>query len=147
MPRLWARTVSFDSVSLGDQLPILVKWETEETIKRFNALVSGAPEDANGSSKPQDPQTPEGATASSAALLAYVAELLEKGFPIASILAQGSSLDLEVLQTVGPGDTLVLTGRVVGKQEVQDKRVVECEVVIDNQDGQTVARARATVCL
>ena len=45
MPRLWAKTVSFDSISLGDELPILVKWETEETISHFRDLVS-PPEDS-----------------------------------------------------------------------------------------------------
>ena len=37
MPRLWAKTVTYDSVSVGDQLPILAKWETEETIAGFNS--------------------------------------------------------------------------------------------------------------
>ena len=39
MARLWARTTSFESVEVGDELPILVKWETSETIDRFTALV------------------------------------------------------------------------------------------------------------
>jgi hypothetical protein len=51
MARLWARTVSFESVRVGDQLPILVKWETRETIERFLALASAplsGPEDQPG---------------------------------------------------------------------------------------------------
>ena len=39
MARLWARTTTFDSVNVGDELPILVKWETADTIARFAALL------------------------------------------------------------------------------------------------------------
>ena len=37
MPTLWAMTVSFQSINPGDRLPIVVKWETVESIQRFNA--------------------------------------------------------------------------------------------------------------
>ncbi|MFQ6029226.1 MAG: hypothetical protein ACE5Q6_17245 [Dehalococcoidia bacterium] len=46
-----------------------------------------------------------------------------------------------------PEDTISLTGRVVDKREEADQRLVECEVFIDNQEGQTIARAVAVISL
>ena len=140
MPRLWAKTVTYDSVSVGDQLPILAKWETEETIAGFNAMIKA-------SNEPKSPTPSAAGQASVPALSAYVLELLEKGFPIASILAAGSSLTIESMQPVQAGDVITLTGRVVDKRQEGDRRVVACQVVVENQDGQTVAEALAEVCL
>ena len=145
MARLWAKTVTFESVAVGDQLPILAKWETEETIARFNALISR--EDA----EPEDGEASQGASSGQAAgapaLAAYVLELLEKAFPIPGILAMGSKLDIQTLQPVRPDDTITLTGEVVDKRLEQDRRMVECVVLIENQHGQTVARAVTVGCL
>ena len=147
MPRIWARTASFDSIAAGDQLPILVKWETEETINRFAALLYPAAGDAAASGQPQQGPSQGGVTASGSVLAAYVAELLEKGFPVSNIMARGSRLHLEVLRGVRAGDTLVLSGRVAGKREEKDGGLVECEVTIENQEGETVALAQATVSM
>ena len=136
MPRLWAKTVDFDSVGPGDELPILVKWETEDTIKQFAKQFNGIAT----SSEP-------GFDVSGPMLVAYVAELLEKGFPVTSIQAAGSSLELDLLLSVSAGDTLVLSGRVVNKQEDNGQRVIGCEITVENQDNEKVALAQATVCL
>ncbi len=158
MARLWAKTVTFESVNVGDTLPILVKWETQDTINRFAALLSG--EDATGGAESvvdeevveeaeaaAEPEATSAADLAAPALLAYVTELLEKAFPVTGIMAQGSRLDLELLAPVRPEDTISLTGRVVDKREEEDRRLVECEVVIDNQGGLIVARAAAVVAL
>jgi acyl dehydratase len=146
MPRLWARTVSFESVAVGDELPILVKWETEETIAHFNAILSplAAAEDTRPGAGTASANT---AAASGSALSAYVAELLEKAFPVTSIFAKGSRLAVRLVHPVRPGDTITLTGQVVSKRAEGDRRFVECEVVVENQKGLTVARALAALCL
>ena len=155
MPRLWAKTVSFDSISLGDELPILVKWETEETISHFRDLVSPPevlPEEA-AEELPKNSSNAAGANGEAPSLnwgmafTAYLAELLEKAFKLPSIVAKGSQLELEVLQPVNPGDTLVLTGSVVDKRVEQELRLVVCRVIIENQSGETVAEATATISL
>ncbi len=145
MARLWAKTVTFESVAVGDQLPILAKWETEETIARFNALVSREDTDSEDGEAHRDSSLSQSAGAP--ALAAYVLELLEKAFPIPSILARGSKLDIQTLQPVRPDDTITLTGEVVDKRLEQDRRMVECVVLVENQHGQTVARAVTVVCL
>ena len=163
MPRLWAKTVNFDSVSLGDELPILVKWETEETIQRFRDLVSPTEPPAVASNEPANEPKNEHAEADvvtmdrvptiqpaliwGTALTAYVAELLEKSFKLPNIVAKGSQLELEIHQPVNPGDTLVLSGSVVDKRLEQELRLVECRVIVENQSGETVASATATVSM
>ena len=145
MARLWAKTVSFESVAVGDQLPILAKWETEETIACFNALISPEDTEPECSEVPRDTSSSQAAGAP--ALAGYVLELLEKAFPIPSILAQGSKLDIQTLRPVKPDDTITLTGEVVDKRLEKDRRMVECVVLVENQHGQTVARAVTVVCL
>lgn len=146
MPRLWAKTVSFDSVSPGDELPILVKWETEETIQRFSETASSE-EPAPGAQTESDVPKAQTALIWGAALTAYIAELLEKGFKLPDIVARGSRLELEILRAVNPGDTLVLFGSVVDKREEEGLRLVDCRVTVENQSGDTVATAIATVSL
>ena len=93
MARLWARTTSFESVNVGDELPILVKWETEETIATFASLASG--EAAERVPAKDEEGDTAGRAVASQALVSYVTELLEKGFPLPSIAARGSSLSLQ----------------------------------------------------
>ena len=145
MARLWARSSSFDSVNVGDELPILVKWETAETIAKFASLVSAdTGEDGQAGGEEADSA---GKKAASQGLVSYVTELLEKGFPLPSIVARGSSLSLRVFEPVNPDDTISLMGRVVDKGSRDGVNFVECLVRIENQDNLTVAEARATIAL
>jgi hypothetical protein len=143
--------VSFESVSVGDQLPILVKSETGESIERFDRLVS--PTRSTGDSGPDPDEEPtypivaEAAVTPGPALVAYVAELLEKAFPLTALLARGSRLEVEAIRPVGDGDTITLSGQVVGKREEGGLRLVECEILVENQAGHLVARALAIVPL
>jgi acyl dehydratase len=152
MSRLWARTASFESIKVGDQLPILVKWETRETVERFAALASALPPDSADQSRrlaaeEADGEVTEDVAAPPAALLAYVDELLEKAFPLTSIMARGSRLELEPLAPIKPEDTISLSGEVTGNYEEEGRRLVECQIIVESQNGQTVARASATVSL
>ena len=144
MARLWARTTTFESVSIGDELPIVVKWETTDTIETFLKFLSSDNEERNENTE-EDSLT--GAEAASQALLSYVTELLEKAFPLQQIVAGGSSLDLELLIPVKPEDTISLSGKVVDKGEVDGLNLIKCQVLIENQDNQLVAEARATISL
>ena len=147
MGRLWARTVSFASVQVGDQLPTLVKWATGESIAGLTGTLS--PEG-------QPPESPDGANAPEAgpdaaapagALAAYVTELLEKAFPVDAITAAGSRLRVERLDPLAAMDIISLSGRVVDKREEAGRRLVDCQVVVENNQGVIVARATATVAL
>lgn len=151
MARLWAKTVSFQSISVGDQLPILVKWDTQETIDQFDELAMPVcPPDWHNLHT--DKEFAEqgifrGTVVPGPAIVAYIAELLEKAFPIASILDRGSHLETQAIEPVRPGDTVTFTGEVVGKREEQGLRLVECAIIGENQHGQIVARAVGVVSL
>lgn len=136
MARLWAMTVDFESVSDGDTLPVLIKWETEDTILRYNSL-HGEPD--------ENDEYPE--TLPQKTIESYVVELLGKGFPSECLDAEGSSLEVEHLSPVVADDTISLSGRVTGKRAEGGRRLVDCDVAVDNERGEPVARARAVVSL
>ncbi len=117
MARLWAPTTTYESICLGDYLPIMVKWETAGTEMTLPSLT------------------------------AYITELLEKGFPPPSILAEDSRLEVKTLAPVPAEDTISLSGEVVDKRESGGKRLVECRVAVENQRGLRVAEATAVISL
>ena len=99
MARLWAKTATFESISVGDGLPILVKWETKETIARSSRLFLSTsqqePRDPAMAEEEPAPEYPGPAALAVPGLVAYVAELLEKAFPIPTTPeAKVISLDL-----------------------------------------------------
>ena len=169
MARLWAMTTTYESVNVGDTLPILVKWETAFTIGRFAAAMaaeqakrdkieSGLASPESGEASPPDAaeEAEEAEDAEDAeagtlvpkqALISYVTELLDKGFPPPGIQAEGSRLDFQSLVAVRLEDTISVAGQVVDKREADGVRLVECRVVLENQDGQRVAEATAVVAL
>ena len=134
MSRLWAMTVDFDTVAAGDTLPVLIKWETEESIRRYTAL--------HGE---EDGQAPDALPVKT--VEGYVAELLSKGFPPERLEAEGSSLDIEHLLPVRANDTISLSGKVTDKRTAGGLRLVECDLAVENDRGEPVARARAIVSL
>ena len=167
MARLWAMTTTYESVNVGDTLPILVKWETAFTIGRFAAAVAAAqakrdkiesdlaspesgeasPPDAAGYAAEEAEDAAEDSVVPEQALISYVTELLDKGFPPPGIQAEGSRLDFQSLAAVRLEDTISVAGQVVDKREAEGLRLVECRVALENQDGQRVAEATAVVAL
>ena len=144
MARLWARTTTFDSVNAGDELPILVKWETADTIRQFHSVVC-----KGGGEEPSSPNSnePDARAMATQALAAYVFELLEKGFPVSAIMAGGSSLSLKAFGHVSAEDTISLSGVVTGKHSDGEINRVECLVTIENQENAVVAEATAKIAL
>lgn len=136
MARLWAMTIDFENVAVGDTLPVLIKWETEDTILRYNSL-HGEPDEND-----EYPDTLPQKTVES-----YVAELLGKGFPPERLDAEGSKVEVQHLGPVVAEDTISLSGSVVGKRTEGGLRLVQCDVAVDNDRGEPVARARAVVSL
>ena len=161
---LWAQRVSFDAVQPGDVLPVVIKWETEESIRRINARLGmvrpadhergflggsaqderGAPgEDARDEREVGEQGEPvEGPEAEAegfgeleaAAVREYVVELLEKGFPAERVGAPESSFTLEMTEGVKAGDIISLSGRVVSKEFFGGLGMVECQIVVAAQE-------------
>ena len=136
MVRLWGMTVDFEKVAVGDTLPVLIKWETEESILRYNSLHGEAGE---------DDESPEALPQRT--IESYVVELLGKGFPPERLDAEGSRIDVEHMLPVVANDTISLSGTVMDKAAANGLRLVECVVGIENDRGEPVARAHAVVSL
>ena len=145
MPTLWAMTVSFQSINPGDQLPIVIKWETVESIQRLNERAQADNHEDLGRDLDEDLDAEP--TLDESVLLAYVKELLAKAFPSESITSPASRLDLELTAPVKPEDTISLSGKVVSKREDGAGGLVECEIVIENHRQETIGMAAAVVVL
>ena len=138
---LWAQALSFELVEPGDVLPVVIRWETEESIERVNSRWQGERELENGE--------PDGELCEEA-VGEYVVELLGKGFPAERVVAAESFLELEMGGSVRAGDIISLSGWVVSKREVDGLGLVECAVVVVAREGdvgeeRVVGTARAWV--
>lgn len=140
MARLWAMTATYESARAGDELPIVVKWETAESIARF--LASTDPDAAAAAAAAGD-----AAQVPAALLDGYVRELLEKGLPVPPEPADALRLEWQNRPDIVAGDTISLSGRVTGKGEWEGRRWVECQVTVSGGEGQILATVRAAVAL
>ena len=126
MPTLWAQTAEYASISVGDDLPILVKFEFRPPVQ-------------DGAEAPQE--TP----VSAEKLTAFVKELLLKAFPHDNVNSEDTVIEVESLTEFLPGDTVSVCGRVVGKSDDGGRRRVECAVTVESQKGVLLANATAAV--
>ena len=140
MATLWAQTVTFDSIEIGDRLPVIIKWETAESIERYNGILLA-----------QDPDAPDDAEISETLdprmLDDYVKESLLKGFPSSSIENPASQIDIKILEEIEAEDILSIEGIVTGKSIEDSISIVDCSVVIERQDKTVVANASARLAL
>jgi acyl dehydratase len=149
MPRLWAKTVDYHTVSVGDYLPILVKWETSESIRRLAAQFGAASDrEGNEADVYGDELAAEHLALPGPAIAAYVTEALEKAFPRDRVAADGSSVEVDFLQPIRADETISISGEVVDKREEAGLRLVECRIVIEKEENREVAATvRAIVSL
>ena len=126
MPTLWAQTAEFGNISVGDDLPIVVKFEFRPPV-------------------PEGAEAPKEDPVNTEKLTAFVKELLLKAFPPDNVNDENTSIETETLTDFLPGDTVSVCGRVVAKSDEDGKRTVECQVTVETQEGETVAKARALV--
>lgn len=154
MARLWAMTANYPTVQVGDHFPVVVKWETAESIHRYlsrnptaaaataaTAAVATAAIDPAGDTAANTPQVPP------AMLAAYIRELIEKGLPLPPEPPDTFQLDLQTHAPVWAMDTVSLSGRVTGKRETAGRQWIDCQVTIENQDGLLIATAAVSVAL
>ena len=126
MPTLWAQTADFASIAVGDDLPILVKFEFRPPVK-------------DGAEAPkEDPVNTE-------KLTAYVKELLLKAFPPDCVKNENTTIEIESLTEFLPGDTVSVCGQVVNKSDEGGGQTVECRVTVESHEGAILANARAVV--
>jgi hypothetical protein len=132
MPTLWAQTSNFQNISVGDDLPILVKFEFRMPIPDGAGALAVSPKEE---------------LVTTEKLSGYVKELLLKGFPATGVNNDSTTIAVSILTDFLPGDTVSLSGRVVGKSEDGDGERVECEVTVESEKGDILATSQVMVSL
>ena len=132
MPTLWAQTSNFETISVGDELPILVKFEFRMPIPDGTGALAISPKEE---------------LVTTEKLSDYFKELLLKGFPASSVNDEGTTVAVTILTEFLPGDTVSLNGRVVGKVDDGDGQRVECEITVESEKGDVLAMGKAVVSL
>ena len=149
MATLWAKTVTYDSVQVGDGLPILVKYESQDTIDLYDRCAPQGPRQGWHNLHTDEEYAGKsvfgGTVNMGEATVAYVAELLEKAFPVRSLMSLGSRLEMRATEPIRPGDTITFTGQVTGKRKEKALGLVDCEIICTNQSNKVVARAQASI--
>ncbi|MCE2463161.1 MAG: hypothetical protein J4F46_04495 [Dehalococcoidia bacterium] len=86
MPTLWAKRVTYESVQVGDDLPILVKHMSQENLDLYARQASkwSRPDchDLRADEGTPGEGISDGKVDAEVVTVAYVAELLEKAFPV-----------------------------------------------------------------
>ena len=132
MPTLWAQTSNFENISVGDELPILVKFEFRMPIPDGAGALAISPKEEMVTTEK---------------LSGYFKELLLKGFPASSVNDEGTTVAVTILTEFLPGDTVSLNGRVVGKVDDGVGQRVECEITVESEKGDVLAMGQAVVSL
>jgi acyl dehydratase len=143
-----ARSTDFERIQVGDQLPTVVKLETQETINDYWRLAQDRRRGWHSLHTDEEyaRTTIFGGTVNmGTATVAYICEVLQEAFLVENILRRGSRLEMRATEPIRAGDTVTFTGRVTGKRVEGGQRLVDCELTGTNQFGQTVAIARATI--
>ena len=126
MPTLWAQTSEYGNISVGDDLPILVKFEFRPPVQEG----AGTPQ--------EDPVGPE-------KLAAFAKELLLKAFPPDNVNNDSTTIETESVIEFLPGDTVSVCGWVVDKSNEGGRLTVKCQLTVESQEGTLLANASAVV--
>ena len=126
MPTLWAQTSEYGNISVGDDLPILVKFEFRPPVQEG----AGTPQ--------EDPVGPE-------KLAAFAKELLLKAFPPDNVNNDSTTIETESVIEFLPGDTVSVCGQVVDKSNEGGRLTVKCQLTVESQEGTLLANASAVV--
>ncbi len=145
---LQASNVTWESINVGDELPQVVKEETQESINEYWRLAQDRRENWMSLHMNDDysKTTIFGANVNmGVATMGYFSEMLHTAFPAKCIIGAGGHLDMKATNPIHDGDTVTLNGKVTDKREEGGKRYVDVEYSALNQMGITVAVGKGTV--
>src|SRR5687768_9622782 len=125
--------VSWDSIKVGDKLPVLKRSETQEDIDNYTKLNEHP---ASGGGIPgfnlhSDANIAEGAIFKGTVnygvcTVAFMTELLMNAFPARAVMR--GSINMRALEPIRPLDLVTYTGEVTGKRTEGQKRIVDVEI-------------------
>ncbi len=146
---LQMQPVTFEAITVGDELPPFTISETQETINqaRYSELEDGL----NPRNIHTDPEFARsglfaGTVNAGVTTMAYIAQMLER-WSSASAFYNGGRLSFKAIEPFRPGDTVTFTGKVTGKRVEGGKKLVECAISGVNQHGKLIGVAEATLAL
>lgn len=133
-------SLNLASLTVGQELPSLTKQMTLELMSlpvwAAGNKIHFDPDFARAQGLPGPIATGEMSTA-------YLSELLTRTF--GADWVRGGRLDMKFVKSVYAGDTLNVRGRVTGKGPTPNGTRFDLEVWCENQSGQTVTYAQASV--
>ena len=143
-----AKTVSYESINVGDELPSLQKSETQENINNYLELNRRREREIESKNLHTDEEFAEkgifaGTVNYGVTTCGFMVEALQLAFPTKNIAL--GTFNMRALEPIRVNDVVTYTGKVLGKREEDGKRLVEVEVTGTNQLDQTVAVAKAVI--
>ena len=141
--------VNFGEISVGDALTSIAITESQDVINRKNDFrLAGKPSESNIHTDEEFArQNIFGGTVNAGpATMSYVDQMLERSFPLRAFY-DGGSLLMRAITPFRSGDTVVFEGQVTGKREDDGRKLVDCRVKGNNQRGELVCLADATLIL
>ena len=139
--------VTFDSISVGDEIPPFEMGETQESIdgaRNPNRIVDSPPKNIHNDPDFAKEGLFAGTVNAGVTTMAYVAQMLEQWFP-ASAFYNGGTLTYKGVGPFRPGDNVTFTGAVTGKRVEDGKKYIDVEIKGVDQTGRLVGVAEATV--
>lgn len=127
--------------AIGSQIPPITKEMTQEVINKWAEVST----DFNPLHVDPDyaKNTRFGTTIAHGQIsIAYLNELMTKWLGEGWI-SGGKLMGIRFLKPIRPGDTLTAKGEVVGKTVKNGEQLLECEVFIENQNGEGVVSGKA----
>jgi len=139
------KTLTFDEIKIGDELPQYTKWITFQSAVRFGRTYRDV---FSGHINPKVSEGQFGVGSmpvQGAVVEAGVTPLIINWLRSAKPWLYGGRQESRFIQLVVPGDTLIYHGKVIDKITEQDKKYVIVDVFAENQKGEKVMVATARV--
>lgn len=133
--------INFNAIQPDEAIPSISKKMTQEIINKWA--------DAVGDYNPLhvDPEYAKktkfkSTIAHGPLVISYISEMMSKWLGDGWIEG-GKLLDIKFNAPVKPGDVMKVGGQVKEKRTVENQKIVECDVYIENQEGVKVVVGRA----
>jgi acyl dehydratase len=139
------KTVTFDEINIGDELPQYTKWITSQSGMRFGRTYKDV---FSGHINPKVSEGQFGVRSmpvQGAVIEAGVTPLIINWLRSPKPWLYGGRQESKFIQIVVPGDTLIYHGKVLDKIMEQDKKYVIVDVFAENQKGEKVMVATVRV--
>jgi len=139
------KTLSFDEINVGDELPPFTKWITSKSGIKFGTTYKDV---FSGHINPNVSESQFGVRSmpvQGAVIEAGVTPLIINWLKSAKPWLYGGRQETRFIQIVLPGDTLIYHGKVIEKVVESEKRYVMVDVFAENQKGEKVMAATARV--